>query len=118
MPAIDTVFTDFRNYVGLAAYAEAARRDGFSGMMAIHPKQVAIINEAFLPSAEEITRANKIVNLFAEQSGVGVMQLDGEMIDRPHYIQAKNILEMVDRDKKNWIGINIHPELEKLTAGK
>jgi citrate lyase subunit beta/citryl-CoA lyase len=94
VPAIDTVYTDFRNQDGLAKYASNARRDGFAGMLAIHPNQVAIINEAFMPSTHEIERARKIVDLFAGNSDEGVLGLDGEMIDRPHLLQAKRILEI------------------------
>ena len=65
--AIDTVFTDFRDSRGLAEYAERARQDGFSGMLAIHPAQIAPINDAFRPSADEIERARRIVKLFAER---------------------------------------------------
>jgi len=95
--AIDTVFTDFRNESGLAAYAGRARRDGFEGMLAIHPAQVDIINEAFMPSADEISRARNIVELFAANPGAGTLGMNGEMIDRPHWLQARRILEMVAR---------------------
>jgi len=97
--AIDTVYTDFRDVTGLAKYAQDARRDGYSGMLAIHPDQVAVINDAFVPSESEIARAEKIVKMFADNSGSGVMQLDGEMIDRPHYIQASQILDLARRSK-------------------
>jgi citrate lyase subunit beta / citryl-CoA lyase len=97
--AIDTVFTDFRDGGGLARYAARARRDGFSGMLAIHPAQVDIINEAFMPSNEEIDRAQRIVRLFADNPDAGVLGLDGEMIDRPHWLQAKRILDMAERSK-------------------
>lgn len=95
--AIDTVFTDFKDLDGLAEYATAARRDGFRGMLAIHPAQVAVINDAFCPSQQEIERAEKIVTLFGRQPGAGVLSLEGEMLDRPHYIQAKNLLELAHR---------------------
>jgi citrate lyase subunit beta/citryl-CoA lyase len=95
--SIDTVYTDYRDTDGLLAYATAARRDGFAGMLAIHPDQVAIINAAFLPSAVEIARAEKIVQLFADNPGSGALGLDGEMIDRPHLIQATRILESAAR---------------------
>jgi len=94
VPAIDTVYTDFRDGDGLAKLAGNARRDGFSGMLAIHPEQVPIINAAFMPTGDEIQRAEKIVQLFADNQDVGVLQLDGEMIDRPHYVQAQRILDM------------------------
>lgn len=100
VPAIDTVYTDFRDSKGLAKSADNARRDGFSGMLAIHPEQVPIINAAFVPTADEIQRAERIVQLFADNEGVGVLQLDGEMIDRPHYVQAQRILATARRITK------------------
>jgi len=74
--AIDTVYTDFRNDEGLANYAANARRDGFTGMLAIHPAQVAIINLAFVPTTAEIERAERIVALFDENPGAGALGLD------------------------------------------
>ncbi len=91
--AIDTVYTDYRNTDGLAACAASARRDGFEGMLAIHPDQVAVINAAFDASAAEIERANRIVELFAANPDAGTLGLDGEMIDRPHLLQAQRILQ-------------------------
>jgi len=93
--AIDTVYTDYRNSEGLAAYAARARRDGFAGMLAIHPDQVAVINAAFDPTAAEIERAKRIVELFAANPDAGTLGLDGEMIDRPHLLQAQRILQKV-----------------------
>ncbi len=94
--AIDTVYTDFRNRDGLLRYAANARRDGFSGMLAIHPAQVEAINAAFEPSHEEIEYARKIVELFAQNPGTGTVGLDGRMIDRPHLVQARRLLQQVD----------------------
>lgn len=99
VPAIDTVYTDFRDTDGLAESAAAARRDGFEGMLAIHPDQVAIINRAFVPTSAETERAQRIVELFAANPDVGTLGMDGEMIDRPHWLQAKRILEMASRLK-------------------
>ena len=99
--AIDTVYTDFRNLDGLAEYASRARRDGFTGMLAIHPDQVGVINEAFTPSVKEIERAQKIVDLFAANPDAGALGLDGEMIDRPHWLQASRILELAVRSDRN-----------------
>ncbi len=93
VPAIDTVYTDFGDSDGLTDYAVAARRDGFEGMLAIHPDQVGIINAAFQPSAEEVARAERIVDLFAANPDAGALAMDGAMIDRPHWIQARRILE-------------------------
>jgi citrate lyase subunit beta/citryl-CoA lyase len=102
VPAIDTVYTDFRDQDGLAKYASNARRDGFAGMLAIHPNQIAVINEAFMPTAHEIERARKIVDLFTGNPDDGVLGMDGEMIDRPHLLQAKQILEIAAQaDRKS-----------------
>jgi citrate lyase subunit beta/citryl-CoA lyase len=97
VPAIDTVYTDFRDLEGLAMYAANARRDGFNGMLAIHPAQVDIINSAFVPSAVELERAQRIVALFDQNPGAGTLGMDGEMIDRPHLLQAQRILELANR---------------------
>ena len=94
--AIDTVFPAIKDEAGLAAYAARARRDGFTGMMAIHPAQVEAINAAFTPSAEEVSRAQAIVDAFAAHPGVGVLQVDGKMVDAPHLKQAKHILSLAD----------------------
>ncbi|NIL94769.1 MAG: HpcH/HpaI aldolase/citrate lyase family protein [Woeseiaceae bacterium] len=97
VPAIDTVYTDFRDLEGLATYAANARRDGFSGMLAIHPAQVDVINRAFVPTAAELERAQRIVELFEANPGAGTLGLDGEMIDRPHFVQAQRILQLARR---------------------
>lgn len=90
---IDTVFVNFRDTAGLVSECAAARRDGFSGKLAIHPDQVATINEAFTPSAEAIARARAIIDAFQANPGAGVLGLDGEMIDRPHIKRAERLLE-------------------------
>ena len=94
--AIDTVFPAIKDEGGLAAYAARARRDGFMGMMAIHPSQVAPINAAFTPAAEEVARAQAIVDAFAANPGAGVLQVDGKMIDAPHLKQARHLLSLAD----------------------
>lgn len=95
--AIDTVFTDFRDEAGLVSSAANAYRDGFGGMLAIHPAQVEPINAAFTPSAEEIERAQRIVELFTENPGLGTVGMDGKMIDRPHLVQAEQVLRLAER---------------------
>jgi citrate lyase subunit beta/citryl-CoA lyase len=92
LPAIDTVFTNFRDEAGLAAECQAAVRDGFSGKLAIHPAQVPVINDAFTPSPEALARAVRIVEAFAATGDAGVVGLDGEMLDRPHLKAAQNLL--------------------------
>ena len=90
--AIETVFPDIKNMEGLAAYAARGRRDGFTGMMAIHPAQIPVINNAFTPSEHEMAHAQKIVYAFAAQPDAGVLQIDGKMVDFPHLKQARRIL--------------------------
>jgi citrate lyase subunit beta/citryl-CoA lyase len=95
--AIDTVYVDFRNDAGLRRECEAARRDGFTGKMAIHPAQVAIINDVFTPSAEAIARAQAIVAAFAQQPDAGAIGIGGVMYDRPHLARAQQLLSRVTR---------------------
>ncbi|HEX8308596.1 MAG TPA: CoA ester lyase [Allosphingosinicella sp.] len=89
---IETVYPAFRDLDGLAAYAGRARRDGFTGMMAIHPDQVPVINSAFTPSQAEVDRARAVVAAFEANPGAGALSLDGRMIDRPHLVQAQRTL--------------------------
>lgn len=89
---IETVYPAFRDLDGLAAYAGRARRDGFTGMMAIHPDQVPVINAAFTPSAAEIAHARAVVAAFEANPGAGALSIDGRMIDRPHLVQAQRTL--------------------------
>lgn len=93
---IETVYPAFRDLDGLAAYAARARRDGFVGMMAIHPAQLPVINAAFTPSVEEIAHARAVVDMFAADPDAGALSLDGRMIDRPHLLQAQRILSASD----------------------
>lgn len=92
--AIETVYPNFRDLDGLAAYAARARRDGFTGMMAIHPAQAPVINAAFTPSDAEVAHARGIVEAFESNPGVGALQIDGKMIDRPHLVQARRTLSL------------------------
>lgn len=89
---IETVYPDFRDLAGLEAYAGRARRDGFAGMMAIHPDQIPVINAAFTPSAEDVAHARAVVAAFEASPQAGALSLDGRMIDRPHLVQAQRIL--------------------------
>jgi citrate lyase subunit beta / citryl-CoA lyase len=89
---IDTVFVDFRDEAGLKRECEEAAQDGFTGKMAIHPDQLAVINEIFTPSAIEIEHAQTIIRVFAENPGAGVASLDGKMLDQPHLKLAQKVL--------------------------
>jgi len=90
--ALDTVYVDFRDSEGFRRECEEARRDGFSGKMAIHPAQVPIINELFTPTPEALAHAQAIVDAFAAQPDAGVVAIGGVMVDRPHLAQAKRVL--------------------------
>ena len=94
---VDGVFADFKDEAGLTAEAEAAAREGFTGKLAIHPDQVAPINAAFTPSADEIEHAEQIIAAFEAQPDAGVLSVGGRMVDRPHLVQARNILERAAR---------------------
>lgn len=90
--SIDTLHDDFRDEAGTQRAAHAARADGFTGMLAIHPSQVAIINAAFAPSAAELAEAEAIIGLFAQNPTAGTLQYNGRMIDQPHLRMAKQLL--------------------------
>jgi citrate lyase subunit beta/citryl-CoA lyase len=92
VPAIDTVYVDFRNADGFRRECEDACRDGFTGKMAIHPAQVPIINEVFSPSAEAIAHARAVIDAFANTPGAGVVGIGGVMYDRPHLHRAQQLL--------------------------
>ena len=89
---MDTVYVNFRDEKGLVAEAEAAKRDGWTGKMAIHPDQVAPINAVFTPTAAEVAHAERIAAAFAAAPGAGVASLDGQMIDMPHLKLAERVL--------------------------
>lgn len=92
LPAIETVYVDFRNSEGLRRDSEAARRDGFTGRLAIHPAQVPVINEVFTPTSTEINKAKAVVAAFAAQPGAGTVGIEGKMYDRPHLVRAQALL--------------------------
>jgi len=90
--AIDTLHADFRDSAGLRASCARARRDGFTGKLAIHPDQVASINEGFAPTAAELAAARRVVELFAAHPGAAALSLDGRMVDIPHLRLAEKTL--------------------------
>ena len=90
---VDGVFADFKDEDGLLAEARAAAREGFTGKLAIHPNQVGAINAAFTPSADEVAHARAIVEAFDTEPDAGVLSVGGRMVDRPHLVQARRVLE-------------------------
>lgn len=95
--AVETISADFKDLEALRMRAEKVRRDGFRGMLAIHPAQVDVINTAFTPSAEEIAEAKEIVAVFEANPGVGAIGWKGGMLDRPYLSRALQLLAQVDR---------------------
>jgi citrate lyase subunit beta/citryl-CoA lyase len=89
---IDTIYTDFRDEAGLAAECAAAKRSGFTGKMAIHPAQIAVINRAFTAGEDELAWARQVVALFDANPEAGTIALDGRMLDRPHLTLARRLL--------------------------
>jgi citrate lyase subunit beta/citryl-CoA lyase len=96
--ALDTLYGDFRDQQGLAQSCRIARRDGFVGRIAIHPDQVATINESFTPSEEDLAHARRVVAAFAAQPDAGTLGIDGKMYDMPHLIAAKRALASAGED--------------------
>lgn len=94
--AIETVYPGIADVAGLTAYAERGARDGFSGMMAIHPAQVPVINAAFSPAGAALIEARAIIAAFAANPGAGALQVGGRMVDAPHLKQAHAILARAD----------------------
>lgn len=92
VPAIDTLYADFRDADGLAASCRRSRRDGFAGRLAIHPAQVEGILAGFTPSADDVALAQKIVAAFDADPSLGTIGIDGKMYDIPHLKQARRTL--------------------------
>lgn len=96
--AIDAVEPDFTNLARLRRESLAAWRDGFTGKLAIHPSQVAIINECFRPSREELAEARALVAAFAQAGGRGAIAVDGVMRDVPHLERARRLVARYGSD--------------------
>lgn len=92
---VDGVFADFRDSEGLKDEAESARREGFTGKLAIHPAQVPVINAAFTPAPDEVAHAQAVVDAFEAEPGSGTVSVCGKMVDLPHLEQARRVLERV-----------------------
>src|SRR5260370_27378855 len=92
VPAIETIYMEYRNAEGLRRDTEEARRDGFAGRLAIHPQQVPIINEVFTPSAGALPQARAVVAAFDASPGAGVIGIEGVIYDRPHLARARPLI--------------------------
>jgi citrate lyase subunit beta/citryl-CoA lyase len=96
--AVDTISPNFRDPEALGAEVRRARQDGYTAKFAIHPDQVAVINAGFRPDEREVERARAIVAAFRAADGLGTVQVDGMMVDKPHLTQALQILEAAGVD--------------------
>ena len=90
--AIETLYANFRDKEGLRTMAANAFRQGFNGMLAIHPAQVEIINNSFLPNEAQLRHARAVVEAFENAGGDGAVSLGGKMLDRPHLLQAQKLI--------------------------
>lgn len=95
--AIETISADFKDLEALRLRAEKVRREGFRGMMAIHPAQVDVINAAFTPTDEEVAEAQEVVDIFAANPGVGAIGWKGGMLDRPYLARAERLLRQAGK---------------------
>jgi citrate lyase subunit beta/citryl-CoA lyase len=95
LAAIETIQTDYQDLAALKDRAESARRDGYHGMLAIHPAQVDVINAVFTPTEQDLAEALVIVDLFAAHPGVGTIGYKGQMLDRPHLSRAQAVLAQI-----------------------
>lgn len=102
--AIDTVFADVDDEEGLKEETLYAKKIGFTGKAVINPRQIDIVNDAFMPTEEEIRKASKIYKgwIKAKAEGLGVFAIDGKMVDAPVVARAERILEMADIDLENF----------------
>ncbi len=94
---IDSVFVRYHDMEGLRAECEAGFRDGFTGKLAIHPDQVPVINEAFTPTEEQISKAQQIISAFEQDPGRGLVSVNGRLYDRPHLARARRLLRKAAR---------------------
>jgi citrate lyase subunit beta/citryl-CoA lyase len=94
--AIEAVFPAFRDLDGLAQYARRGMRDGFVGMMAIHPAQIEVINSAFTPTQDALDHARAVISAFEAHPDAGAIELNGKMIDAPNLKQALRLLSFAE----------------------
>ena len=98
---IDSPWFHFKEPAGFARALERSRRGGFQGRLCVHPDQIAPVNAAYLPGAEELARAERIVAAFkqAEAKGEAAVQVDGEMVDYPVAHRAQALIDLVRKSR-------------------
>jgi citrate lyase subunit beta / citryl-CoA lyase len=98
---VDSPWFHFKETDAFRRSLERSRRGGFQGRLCVHPDQIGPVNEAYLPSAEEVSRAERIVAAFeaAEAKGEAAIQVDGQMIDYPIVHRARALLEIMRKTK-------------------
>ena len=96
LDVIDVPYLDLEDPDGMLVAAEQAKSLGFSGKGSIHPKQIAALNDVFTPTAEEITRARRIIKTF-EEADTGLVVIDGKLIEKPVLRDMYRILAIADR---------------------
>ena len=99
--AIDAVFTDLHDAESLRRDCQRARAVGFRGKMAIHPRQVEVINDVFTPAAAEVDRATRVIDAYdaARAAGEGVTTMDGRMVELPVVQRARRTLALAARHR-------------------
>ena len=99
---IDSPWFHFKEAEGFRRALERSRRGGFQGRLCVHPDQIAPVNEAYLPDAGEVARAERIVAAFAESEarGVAAIQVDGQMIDYPIVHRARAVIEAMKKARR------------------
>lgn len=102
LQAVDMVYINYKDLEGLRIQAVKGSQMGFTGKQVIHPSQIPIVQNAFLPSTEKIEWASELIAAFEvhQKSGKGAFTFRGSMIDMPSVLQAKNIIQLAT-DLKN-----------------
>jgi len=93
-PPIDTIYPDFNDEIGLSARVQLWSQMGLSGMLCIHPKQVAVVQQALRPTAEALSFAQRVVDEY-ERSGRAVFKIEGEMVDAPVIARSRQLLNQL-----------------------
>ncbi|MBT9156228.1 MAG: Citrate lyase subunit beta [Firmicutes bacterium] len=98
---IDTVFTLVEDDAGFKADVRTAKQLGFAGKSCVHPRQIALAHEVFLPTPEELSKAERVLAAYTEalERGVGVVAVEGRMVDGPIVARAQRIVDIANASK-------------------